>query len=123
MSPRCPRTQGWEERTWGSFEKTEMGVTEKGGGREPMSWPYLEKRNNGWRDCGLKHCSNGAVLFSFFSPRVMFFGSLEGSILQFRHDLTCPGLGHCLLVLGNQGTILRPHILPWGLSELVTGPC
>jgi hypothetical protein len=35
LSPRCPCTQGWEERTWGSFLKTELGVTGNG---VTMSW-------------------------------------------------------------------------------------
>lgn len=71
----------------GFFCKDRDGSDREGRGREPMSWPYLERRDK-WRDSGLKHCSNCAILFRFF-PCVISFGSSGGNLVKFRDDLTC----------------------------------
>lgn len=92
ISPRCPCkeffircTQGWEERTWGSFVMTEMGVTE-GRGQEPTSWLIAEEKQMGWEIVAWSIVTT-MVLFLIFSC-VISFGSLGYNILKSRDGVT-----------------------------------
>lgn len=103
------------ERTWGSFLKTELGVTKMGGAGSPCPGDNCRRETNGRRDSGSKRCNNYAVPFSFSLCDLFWLFRRKYCKAQRRSDLPFPGLVPCLLVLGNQGTILCPHNPPPGL--------